>query len=74
MEKYIVFTESEFNYLIENYVCAVWEATNEHDMAISGYALACILDYMSTDKNHTVCIGDEPKKKVLWDEIFCQMP
>ena len=49
--KYI-FTEEEVNTLIDNYAVAVWEARDEHERALAGYVLACILEYAINNKRH----------------------
>ena len=47
--KYI-FTEAEMDSLIEEYAVPVWEARDEHEQALAGYVLACILDYIVRNK------------------------
>lgn len=45
-----IFTDTELDEIIENYCIPVWEAPNEHEQALAGYVLACILDYVARSK------------------------
>lgn len=50
MSRNYIFTEEELDLLIEGFAVPVWEARDEHEQALNGYVLACILDYTIRNK------------------------
>ncbi len=50
MSRNYIFTEEELDLLIEGFAVPVWESRDEHEQALNGYVLACILDYVIRNK------------------------